>query len=86
MICLDVFQIGVTHAVKAHAVDGMADVHRDPSPLVLSGGGISLVKAYFVRIRDCCMGRNKSDGAEMQVVLWCHDNPGRAPFIMRSTD
>lgn len=43
-LCLGAFQTGLTHEVEAHAIDGTALIHRDPGSLILSGGGIGLVK------------------------------------------
>lgn len=43
---------------------------RDPGSLVLSVGGIGLVKAYFTRLRNRYVLRNESNAAETQVVFW----------------
>ena len=79
--CPDVLNDGLTHEVHAHAIDGTAEIHRDPGVLALSEGGMGLTKAHFKRFHRNYIVRRNDGTVETQAVFWCYDNAKHVSVI-----
>ena len=73
-VCKGVFKAGLTSECQGHAIDATAEVHRDPGPENLSGGGVGSLHAHSRRFCNEYIVRDADGKTQTDHVVWCYDH------------
>lgn len=79
--CLEVIKDGLNDEVRAHAIDGTAEIHRDPGVLALFKRGISFPKPHLRMFEKGYIIRLEDGTVETQAVFRCYLKAKRVPVI-----